>query len=462
MLNTTDLQPTGFVPSLFRPLDDWRVRIVTWFFAFGMASHLWLGDAWTPGWSFANALCVCGTALLLLRPCFVAWALIFVGKLLPLLFLRDQLTQSVVLMTFAFSGMLAHIWQMRGTEVTEDFLLSLRWTATLTYSLATLHKINHDFLNPVTSCANYGMDKLALHWQLPVEFAGWAIWPWFAIALEGAIPLMFSLGRHRLAWVLAVAFHIPLTITMAPAFAFVMFAGLVAYVTDADRAMFLEVLKRYRIQILGSSFVLIGTSMVLATTLPDPSMIFREWVLWAMLVALSIHAVRMWRVERRPIRRPTSWWPRVIAALFIVNGLTPYTGVQYQHAAAMLSNLRIDEGCWNHAIIPESARLTEDYVRIDVGYFGEPGRLVEYEKIMAEQLWNPPQIRQMQRNWCKHPVRPFYVHGTFRGRPFEIQDLCSATDLPFEDDGFFGIEIFPDFLRYQKNLMRECPQACIH
>jgi hypothetical protein len=273
---------------------------------------------------------------------------------------------------------------------------------------------------------------------------------------------MFSLGKHRLGWALAVAFHIPLTITMAPAFAFVMFAGLVAYVTQDDRVEFVQTIQRYGGWIAGSSGLAIGFSVFFAATPPDPSMIFREWILWALLLALSIHVVRMWRVEEGPRHRATSWWPRLVAAMFIINGLTPYVGVQYQHAAAMLSNLRIDEGCWNHALIPESARLTEDYVRIDVGYFGEPGRLVEYEKIMAEQLWNPPQIRQMQRNWCKHPVRPFYIQGTFRGLQFEIPDLCSATDFPFEDDGFFGVEIFPDFLRYQKNLMRECPQACIH
>ena len=153
-------------------------------------------------------------------------------------------------------------------------------------------------------------------------------------------------------------------------------------------------------------------------------------------------------------------------ALFWLHGLTPYTGLQYQHTAAMLSNLRIDTECWNSLVMPESLRLTDEYIRVDRAHFGAPRRLPEYEAVMTEHLWSPPQLRQMIRNWCPDTHRPFYLEGKWRGDSFVIEDLCAheadATITPFDKAGVFGTEIFPDFLRFQKNLKRQCPQKCIH
>ena len=129
----------------------------------------------------------------------------------------------------------------------------------------------------------------------------------------------------------------------------------------------------------------------------------------------------------------------------------------------MLSNLRIDSGCWNSLIAGESVRLSDEHVRIDHVYFREPGRLTEYEDIVTGGLWSPPQIRQMQRNWCKTRLRPFYVAGTFRGKPFVVEDVCEVSEpLPFEEMTLWGKPIFGDYLRFQKNLKRQCPQACLH
>ena len=115
----------------------------------------------------------------------------------------------------------------------------------------------------------------------------------------------------------------------------------------------------------------------------------------------------------------------LIVALYVLHGLTPYLGVQYQHAGAMLSNLRIDEGCWNSAVVPESVRITDDYVRIDDVYFRKPGLNAEYEEIVRTQLWSPPQILQMRRNWCRDESRPLFLSGTFRGETWTIYDLCA-------------------------------------
>lgn len=455
------MHPTGVLPAVFSTYDAWKYRLVTRIYAFGMLCHLWLGDAWTDGWEIPNALAALGLILLSVNPCFAGWFLCFAGKLIPLLFLRDQLTQSVVLMSYAAIGMVFHVQLALGRGQVGHFYRGLQSITALTYTLATFHKLNSEFLNPVTSCANYGMHELFVHWSLPTEWSEWVIWPGVALLSEGAIPVLLSLGRHRLAWVLVAFFHIPLTITMAPAFAFVMFAGHAAFATDADREAFDAWVKRSAIWIIPISVGITALSVLNAKITPDFTMIVREWMLWALAAGSLVHLFKSGaHREERP--RQGNWAIRAIVMLFLLNGLTPYTGVQMQHAGAMLSNLRIDEGCWNHVIIPESFRLTEDYIRIEDGYFGKPGRVEEYEKIMKDQLWNGPQIRQMRRNWCSDSLRPFYMRGTLRGEPFEIADLCSDEDLPFGRDGFFGVEIFPEFLRFQKNLERECPQACIH
>jgi hypothetical protein len=274
---------------------------------------------------------------------------------------------------------------------------------------------------------------------------------------------------------LAAAFHIPITLTMAPAFAMVMLPGHLAFVRPEDD---LQWAKRTlpHLKVFGlTTVVATGASLAAHGGLPELSMIAKEALLWFFLITL-VWAFPPWTRHawvggaetlntdrdsgaRAALLRAAPW---LFCGLFLLNALTPYLGVQFQHTAAMLSNLRIDDGCWNHYVMPESGRLREDYVRIDTVWFGEPGRVEEYEGIVLEQLWSPPQMLQMRRNWCRDEIRPLHIEGTFRGRRFTVEDLCTDEPLPFPDDGIFDVALFPDFLRYQKNLMRECPQRCIH
>ena len=196
-------------------------------------------------------------------------------------------------------------------------------------------------------------------------------------------------------------------------------------------------------------------------------MVPKEWLLWSLLLGF----VAMWPPWQRDAwarswRTPSAGARRaalVGALLYISHGLTPYLGVQYQHTAAMLSNLRIDRGCWNSSVFPESVRVTEDYVRIERAWLGAPGRHEATEKTLRVHLWSPPQLRQIRRNWCKPSTRPLRLEGTWRQQPFVLEDLCDeGGPWPFEGAGFFGVEIFGDYLRFQKNLERTCPQKCIH
>ncbi len=472
-------------------------RVVTWVFVFASACHLWLADAWQLEWLLADLIYLAGLALLCWRGAALGWLLSALGLLIPLLFHRDQLTQSVILLVISSSAGLGLIADgLRATrpgsapdrlQTPQGPMSAGEWTflgvakgvTVITYLLAVLHKVNREYLDLDYSCAVYGTEKLFNYWGLPFDAlpaSVLALTPWMVLAAEGSIAVLHLFGRRRLAWLVAVGFHIPLTLTMAPAFVFVMLVGHAAFMRPADLEHLSGLLRRRWLTTGVAATVLTTVSLLGHQNLPEWTMIPREWLLWVLFVALSVLQLSGAKASvpskrRQGRRRSGSPKPPLTAkaavafavGFFLLNGLTPYLGVQFQHAGAMVSNLRIDEGCWNSLVFPESVRLTDDYVRIEEVYYDEPGRLPEYEAIVLDQLWSPPQIRQMRRNWCKPRLRPFYMRGTFRGREFVIEDVCDTDKaLPFPDDGIFGVELFKDYLRFQKNLDRECPQTCIH
>lgn len=463
-----DLQPTGWLPALFRFFPGTPYRVLTGLFLLASFSHLWLEDAAQTEWMLANGIYVLGMVIMVFAPGIAAWLLCAIGLAIPLFFLRDQLTQSMLMLFMCVAAIVHHLQWLRGnTHAPAAFMRTMQGLTIATYSLATFHKLNVNFLDPKTSCANYGIDELITYYRLPNALRLFdPIWPWVAVGLEGLIAALFGRGLHRHAWFVGLLFHFPLTVTMAPAFVFVMMAGWAAFASEEDLDLLQHTLRNHGRWLVPSATALTAASLLAHGAWPEPTMIPREWLLWFGLLLVPAAFAKHWKT-RLPRPNP-AWTSHAIVGLFVLNGLTPYLGVQYQHAAAMLSNLRIDQGCWNHILIPESLRLTEDYIRVEHAYFGSPGHVEEYENILKDQLWNPPQMRQMQRNWCKHDVRPVYIQGTYRGRTFEIQDLCPPPGskvpppLPFDDDGVFGVELFPEFLRFQKNLQRQCPQACIH
>jgi hypothetical protein len=481
--------------DIFRPALDENLllagpqtatgRVVTWMFIIGSVSHLLLGDAWQGEWLMANLIYVAGLVLLAWRGAVAGWMLCAIGLLAPLLFMRDILTQSMIMLFWSLVACvgLGYDAYQRGEQDPSKrpddgglgewvMLDAFRGITIATYLLAAFHKFNHDFLNPTFSCANYGLVELVDYWGFSEAIIpGWlaAAAPALVLAAEVSIPMLHLVGRRHLAWLVAVLFHIPLTLTMAPAFAYVMFAGHAAFLTSGDLRRIRDAARSKYILAAALGAVFTAASIWLHGEARDWTFVVREWWIWTLAVGLlavfPLWSRQIWRPGDEQPASPSGrarMWAGVAIALFVLNGLTPYLGIQYQHAGAMVSNLRIDKGCWNHVVVPEQVRLTDDYIRVDEVYFGAPGRNDEYEDIVVRQLWSPPQIRQMRRNWCHPDARPFYLRGEFRGRDFLIEDLCDGKPLPFEDAGMFGVEVFGDYLRFQKNLERECPQACIH
>lgn len=460
-----------FIAHWFGAHDDPTLHVMSAAFVLGCGAHLLIADAWQITWLPANLFILCGMLVLLWRRCAIGFAITLPGLLWPLLALRDQLTQSVLLVLFAASMTLGLL-----------SLGGLRWRhaqriwrgiVTSTYALAALHKLNTDFLDPFTSCANYGWREIFDTWMLPQAWAQPAPWlaqalPLMVIATETLIALLYLVRRRRMAWAISLGFHLPLTMTMAPAFAFVMLVGHAAWCEPEDLAHIKALWHTHRPRLIVALVAGIAgaiLSVLGAYHVPEGSVIVREMILWTLFtLSLTWTSLKAWRTSTRVHLKRIHPVTLLFLGFFWINGLSPYSGKQVQHAGAMLSNLRVDEGCWNSLVFPERVRLTDDYIRVDAVHFIAPGVDPTYEKLLRTHLWSPPQLRQMQRNWCSPARRPFMLSGTWRGRPFVIDDLCAIgpNELPFEGAGFLGVELFPNAIRFQKNLQRACPQRCIH
>ena len=486
-MTTVRTDPLDPSPQPIRPRDrlfgalsyapnalTWRVTSLTFVIA-GFA-HLWLADAWQLDWLPANVMLAMGIGLIAWRPAAPGFLLCIPGLLLPLLFHRDVLTQSVLLLFLAASAAGWLLWagwrtppgpQQPPRAALPAILRSWQLVTVATYALATLHKLNADFMDTRYSCAVYGWDKLLDYWSLPADLAPETIFftfPYAILAVEASIAILHMTGKRWFAWPIAVAFHIPLTLTMAPAFALVMLAGHAAFLTEEDISQLRATLARRGVVLATIGAALTAASLFAHGSWPEHTMVIKEWLLWSLLLTLLITRAPTQHAAPTVTSRAARALPVMTGLLFFVHGLMPYSGLQFQHTGAMLSNLRIDRGCWNSLVFSEHARVTDDYIRVNATHFVEPGHNPEYEAIVRAGLWSPPQLRQMQRNWCRPHSRPFYLEGTWRQAPFVIEDLCALApdELPFHGAGVFGVELFPDYIRFQKNLSRECPQACMH
>lgn len=462
----------------------WRVgcRVL----GIGCFVHLSLPDAHRLDWLVPNVVLAASAISLLFVPrpgtprALATFVGIVVAKLATLCFFGDQLTQSVVLALYALSALLfarstptnrshdterhdaerhdAASRETRSAPHDATHARAVRLLLLGVYGLAAFQKTNRDFLDPAVSCATGGMRLLADNWSLPFpEGASGAVWPHLFLATEGALVL---LGAWRPAWALliALAMHVPLTIVFAPAFAWVMLPGWVAFLRDEDLAHLGHVARTRRGWVLG-----LGLSPAIASA----ALYFRDhWIPYPawQLVELSLWILLAWLVVALVTRRGGALEGRLAwneragrfafapLAILLLNGTTPYLGLQFHHTAAMLSNLRIDAGCWNHLVVPESVRIAEPYVRIEAMTVGP--RTPGPEALIAlarESLWHPASLREATARWCEAGAGPIALELRFRGRTVEVDDACVHLPLPEQTSGLF-----------QTNLPRQCPARCIH
>ena len=394
--------------------------------ALGLATinHALLGDYDQDGWFtvkmttiFLGTLMVCTPQKVSPQYRFdhfkisaITAALLFLTKLYTLFFLRDVLTQSLLL---AMYFLVITISANKARERL-SLLLSLCLLSASTYLLAIIHKLNFDFLYTAQSCAIHGYEiSLSLIPSTLVESSTkigilkiLESWPLVASLTVLGIELSLAIlcwRRHKYLWYVGFIFHLPLTLTIAPSFGTVMAIG------------------------------------------------------WGAGTMLGHKVPRHSRVKRNSLKLILKH--RILIFLYFTHGLlSPYLGIEVQHSAAMLSNLRVDPVCANSMIFP---KLNYDpYLHIDEARFGQVSRPKRIQKL-KHGLWNFSALNTMQKNWCIKEQRPLYMQGHYLGQSFSIDDLCKPDALD-KLQQLSNIPVLNSWQRFQKNLKKRCHQACLH
>lgn len=245
------------------------------------------------------------------------------------------------------------------------------------YSFAAFAKLNSGFLDPVESCARFFANQGLSFWRLP-EVAGDGsvapVLPWIALVVELAVPVLLVTRRtRRLGVFVAVVFHLLLTLDLRQHFydftlvlvpLFALFAP-ASFLAAIDRA-----LPRLR---LGGGWPWIGLfgAQVVAfhLTLPGPIRRIAVAVAWATWLALAVFIGRgllaAWQERRAESIEPISLRPAnlagvALAAVVVLNGLSPYLELKTATGFNMYANLTTADGTSNHLVVSRTAGLRRD------------------------------------------------------------------------------------------------------
>lgn len=417
-------------------------------------ARLTLMEAAQPSWWAFNAALLLGAIGLVVAPGRAAWGLAALGLAGPLFLFGDWLTQSFALLIVALVGVvLGHRHDAPSAAMCVHHRI-----AVAIYAMAVFHKLNTTFLDPAYSCALHGWSRLVEEIPaLEVVALPPGFWAWATLAAELTLAGLVALAPRPalLGWAL---FHAPLTIALAPAFAFAVLPGILAAI---DGRWLKELVRRRKTVLIGAA--LIAAAYLVLASSPSVIMALKLAVMAAVATASLVA-----RPARATFDRRARQVAAVAVVVFVLNGLTPYAGTQFQHTGAMLSNLRIDRECFNHLVVPSDWPRFDPYVRIESASMGNEelgtiGLFVDYEQTLRETLWSPSALHRLRTNWCTPRTRPIALAFNYRGERHVVADLCDGSWSPPAEVGVWGSESwFGGWLRFQKNLPRACPAACVH
>ena len=290
------------------------------------------------------------------------------------------------------------LWVVRNTnwqKFFEGFVPIGRSLLLIMYFFGIFHKINSDFLNPVSSCA------VTLMHEMPVVslFAeqSWAqyIGIWSTFVIEGGVMIALIVPRWRyFGIVVGVAFHIMLATS-----------GYAFYPTFSTLSIMLHslflpanTLSRFKATRLGEIaigagarvrnqyilVVFIAVQMLAAIYLPKYVATI-PWFFWALPFLLFI--IQCGKEDKRQFSPvfPRTIMGAIVVMLFFINGFSPYLGIKSAQSINMFANLQLENNRSNHLIMPPPFMF--DYMQ-DVVTIKQtsPDSLVEFYHKLDYQL----------------------------------------------------------------------------
>jgi len=274
---------------------------------------------------------------------------------------------------------------------------ALRMELIVVYLVATLHKLNLDFLDPGTSCVAVLLretNEQALPLRFLPRVPDGLVRPAIHATLfvEAAIPLLLWLRRGRTAGIgLALLFHSLLS--SGPrngfsAFAIVIFPLLVLFATEASAQRLVDAAVRLRDGSPASPAsrfrpVLAGLALILVSVTSDRLGMYRLFPFWITLDLLLL-AFFVGEMRRHPgdVGDPSpglfdveSAALAVMPSLLLASSLSPYLGLKTEGSFAMFSNLRTEGPHPNSLVVPGEAKL-----------FGLQDDLVEVKETSVAEL----------------------------------------------------------------------------
>jgi hypothetical protein len=273
---------------------------------------------------------------------------------------------------------------VRRDELFNAVAPALRLALLLLYGFAALAKLNADYLAPERSCAVMLYEQL-LHscpWMPTGALADEAS-IWSSLSIELALPFLLFFRRTRVAALfLGGAFHVILGITQRYDFSAAMLPFYSLFVPERAWNGLEALGRRYaRSALTRIAAVRVPTPMMWGALvgsvlvarfgsaifggrarLDDESLAMGE-LLWLALCAASgvllIASLREGRSGDAPaaslrVRSPIALLGPL---LIILNGLSPYLGLNTERDFTMFSNLRTEADRWNHLLLPRGMRV---------------------------------------------------------------------------------------------------------
>lgn len=234
------------------------------------------------------------------------------------------------------------------------------------YSFAAFAKLNEGFLASRASCGIFYPNQMLGAVHLPLLATGSVVGralPIVTAAIELAVPVLLLIPRSRRCGVLlAVAFHSTITLDFDQHFydfTAVLIPLFFCFLDDGALAKVAAAKASERTRAIG---VGLGGAVVYLAVVPQNS--GTEWlvrylafVVWIPVAAACLRIAWQAAAVARIGRPPR--WGLAIAAVVVLNGLTPYLGIKTATSWNMYANLETVDGSSNHYVVPGVAELRD-------------------------------------------------------------------------------------------------------